>query len=182
MKRLVVLDRDGVINQDSDSFIKSADEWLPIDGSADAIARLTNAGYTVAVATNQSGIGRELLSSSDLDVIHDKMRRHIEAAGGRIDKIVFCPHLPDADCDCRKPRPGLLLQLQDYYTVDMNSVPVIGDSDRDLRAAQAIGARPILVLTGNGKRTLASLELSGEPMETFENLASAVDALLLEST
>ena len=155
---------------------------MPIDGSADAIARLTNAGYTVAVATNQSGIGRELLSSSDLDVIHDKMRRHIEAAGGRIDKIVFCPHLPDADCDCRKPRPGLLLQLQDYYTVDMNSVPVIGDSDRDLRAAQAIGARPILVLTGNGKRTLASLELSGEPMETFENLASAVDALLLEST
>ena len=99
-----------------------------------------------------------------------------------IDKIVFCPHLPDAGCDCRKPLPGLLQQLRDYYCVDMNRVPVIGDSERDLRAAQAIGARPILVLTGKGQKTQALLELSGETMETFENLASAVDALLLESS
>jgi D-glycero-D-manno-heptose 1,7-bisphosphate phosphatase len=182
MIRLVVLDRDGVINHDSDSFIKSADEWLPIDGSAEAIGRLTNAGYTVAVATNQSGIGRQLLSDSDLVEIHNKMCQHIENAGGHIDKIVFCPHLPDAGCDCRKPRPGLLLQLQDYYGIDLHDIPVIGDSERDLRAAQAVGARPVLVLTGNGKKTLASLELSGEAMETFENLASAVDALLLESS
>ena len=180
MRRLVVLDRDGVINHDSDSFIKSAEEWLPIDGSAEAIARLTNAGFTVAVASNQSGIGRQLLSESDLGEIHEKMCQHIDNAGGRIDKIVFCPHLPDADCDCRKPRPGLLLQLQDYYNVDMHDVPVIGDSERDLRAAQAVGARPVLVLTGNGAKTQALLERSGEPMETFENLAAAADALLLE--
>jgi len=178
MMRLVVLDRDGVINHDSDDFITTEDEWLPLDGSAGAIARLTGAGYTVAVATNQSGIGRKLLSEDGLTAIHKKMLDHIESAGGHIDKIVYCPHLPDAGCDCRKPRPGLLAQLQEYYGTDMSGVPFVGDSERDLRAALAIGARPMLVLTGNGRKTLEMLQESGEPMEVYENLAAAVDAML----
>jgi len=148
MTRLVVLDRDGVINHDSDAFIKSADEWQPIDGSAAAIGRLTRAGYTVAVATNQSGIGRGLLSNADLGSIHEKMQQQIEHAGGHIDRIVFCPHLPDEDCECRKPKPGLLEQLATHYGVSLRDVPVIGDSERDLLAAAAVGARPLLVLTG----------------------------------
>jgi len=178
--RLVVLDRDGVINHDSDDFITTADEWRPLEGSAEAVSRLISAGYTVAVATNQSGIGRKLLTEDDLNSIHSKLQSHIESAGGRIDKIVYCPHLPDAGCDCRKPRPGLLKQLQDHYGVDMSGVPFVGDSDRDLRAAIAIGARPILVLTGNGRKTLARLELSGEAMEHYDDLSGAVDALLQE--
>jgi len=176
--RLVVLDRDGVINRESDQFIKSADEWVPLPGSATAIARLTDAGYTVAVATNQSGIGRKLYDEATLEEIHTAMRRHIESAGGRIDKIVYCPHLPDAGCDCRKPLPGLLIQLQDFYGIDMTGVPVIGDSERDLRAAMAVNGRPMLVLTGNGRATLAALESAGEPMEVFADLAGAVRALL----
>ena len=178
--RLVVLDRDGVINHDSDDFITTADEWRPLDGSAEAISRLTTAGFSVAVATNQSGIGRGLLSENDLTAIHNKMRRHIESGGGRIDKIVYCPHLPDAGCDCRKPLPGMLKQLQEHYGIDMSGVPFIGDSERDLAAALAIGARPMLVLTGNGRKTLAALPRSGEPVEAYENLASAVDTLLRE--
>jgi D-glycero-D-manno-heptose 1,7-bisphosphate phosphatase len=181
MKKLVVLDRDGVINHDSDDFIKSVDEWLPIDGSAEAIARLTQAGFTVTVATNQSGIGRRLLSVAELDAIHAGMHQHIEMAGGRIDKIVFCPHLPDAGCDCRKPEPGLLRQLQKHYDIDMHGVPFIGDSERDLRAARAAGARPILVLTGNGRNTLAAIDRSAGPVDVFEDLSCAVEALLLES-
>jgi D-glycero-D-manno-heptose 1,7-bisphosphate phosphatase len=181
MTKLVVLDRDGVINHDSDDYIKSVDEWLPIDGSAEAIARLTRSGFTVAVATNQSGIGRQLLSLAELDAIHARMRQHVEMAGGRIDKIVFCPHLPDAGCECRKPEPGLLTQLQKHYDIDMQDVPFIGDSGRDLRAARAAGARPILVLTGNGRNTLAAIDRSVEPVEVFDDLSCAVDALLLES-
>jgi D-glycero-D-manno-heptose 1,7-bisphosphate phosphatase len=178
--RLVVLDRDGVINHDSDDFITTEDEWRPLKGSAEAIARLNSAGYTVAVATNQSGIGRKLLSEGDLKTIHSKMLHHIESAGGRIDKIVYCPHLPDAGCDCRKPRPGLLKQLQDHYGIDMNGVPFVGDSERDLRAAIAIGARPILVLTGNGRSTLEKLEGADEAIEFYDDLAAVVDAMLQE--
>ena len=180
MTALVVLDRDGVINRDSVNFIKSPDEWLPLAGSAEAIARLNDAGYTVAVATNQSGIGRQLYDEDMLAAIHDKMRRHVAAAGGKIDKIVYCPHSPGAGCDCRKPSPGLLIQLRDHYAVEMNGVPVIGDSERDLRAAMAVGARPLLVLTGNGEKTLAALESSGESTEVFQDLSSAVDSLLQE--
>jgi D-glycero-D-manno-heptose 1,7-bisphosphate phosphatase len=181
MKKLVVLDRDGVINHDSDDYIKSVDEWLPIDGSAEAIARLTQSGFTVTVATNQSGIGRCLLSVADLDAIHAGMRQHIEMAGGRIDKIVFCPHLPEAGCDCRKPKPGLLTQLQKHYDIGMHGVPFIGDSERDLRAARAAGARPILVLTGNGRKTLAAIDRSVDPVEVFDDLSCAVEELLRES-
>jgi D-glycero-D-manno-heptose 1,7-bisphosphate phosphatase len=182
MRKLIVLDRDGVINYDSDDFIKSAEEWRPIDGSAEAIGRLTEAGYTIAVATNQSGIGRGLLSDADLAAIHRKMRRHAELAGGYIDKIVYCPHLPDADCACRKPRPGLLEQLATHYSVGMQGVPVIGDSERDLQAATAVGARPLLVLTGNGRKTQAALVAAGGPVEAYDDLASAVDAIVSETT
>ena len=180
MIKLVVLDRDGVINRDSDNFIKSPEEWLPLEGSADAIARLSEAGYTVAVATNQSGVGRQLYSEEVLGDIHAKMRRHVEGAGGIIDKIVYCPHLPDDGCDCRKPGPGLLNQLHDHYGIEMSGVPVIGDSERDLRAAIAVGARPMLVLTGNGEETLAHLESNGESVDVFQNLAAAADSLLQE--
>ena len=178
MIKLLVLDRDGVINHESVDFIKSADEWKPIAGSLDAIARLVRAGYTVAVATNQSGVGRGIVSLRDLAAIHQKMQAGIEAAGGRIDKIVFCPHLPGEGCDCRKPAPGLLQQLADHYDVSMSGVPVIGDSLRDLDAAVAIGARPCLVLTGNGITTRQQLDEAGREVATYDDLATAVTALL----
>lgn len=175
--RLVVLDRDGVINHDSDRFIKTPDEWQPIDGSLDAIAALCSAGFTVAVASNQSGIGRGLLRPFDLEQIHGKMLRLVAARGGRIDHIVYCPHLPDEGCECRKPEPGLLLQLADYYDSSMKDVPVIGDSGRDLAAAEAVGARPILVRTGNGAKTMAAL---AAPVESYPDLAAAAAELISE--
>lgn len=182
MTRLVVLDRDGVINHDSEHFIRSVDEWRPIAGSAAAIGRLTAAGYTVAVTTNQSGIGRGFLSREDLTAIHNKMHQHTELAGGHIDRIVFCPHLPDAGCDCRKPKPGLLEQLGAHYAIDLRGVPVIGDSERDLQAAEAVCGRPVLVLTGNGRKTRAARVAAGDPVEAYDDLAAAVDALISEKT
>ena len=178
--RLVLLDRDGVINHDSDAFIKSPEEWLPIDGSLEAIAELCRNGFTVAVASNQSGIGRGLLSSFDLELIHGKMLRLVGEAGGHIDEIMFCPHAPDDGCDCRKPKPGLLQQLADHYAVSLNDVPVIGDSARDLQAAQAVGARPILVLTGNGQRTLDALQEQEAVVESWPDLAAAAARLIAE--
>ena len=178
--QLIVLDRDGVINHDSDAFIKSADEWLPINGSLEAISRLCSNGFTVAVASNQSGIGRGLLSSFDLELIHGKMLRLVGEAGGHIDEIVFCPHLPEDGCSCRKPEPGLLKQLADHYDMSMKGVPVIGDSARDLKAAEAVGARPILVLTGKGQATQAALRDQGQEMEIFADLAAAATRLIDE--
>lgn len=178
MIRLVVLDRDGVINHDSAAFVKCADEWRPIAGSAEAISRLNRGGFTVAVATNQSGIGRELFDENALAAIHVKMRQHIEAAGGRIDKIVYCPHLPERGCSCRKPRPGLLEQLARHYGIGLRDVPVVGDSERDLQAGAAVGGHPILVLTGNGEKTLAGRVAAGQPVEAFDDLAAVADALL----
>lgn len=178
--RLVVLDRDGVINRDSDAFIKTPAEWLPIDGSLEAIARLTQGGFTVAVASNQSGIGRGLYDRATLAAIHRKMRRAVAAAGGAIDRIASCPHLPEDACDCRKPAPGLLRRLGRHYGVPLRGVPVIGDSLRDLEAARAVEARPMLVLTGNGKRTLEALRDRGWKVETFADLRGAADALIRE--
>lgn len=178
MIRLLVLDRDGVINHDSDAFVKCADEWRPIEGSAEAIARLTVAGFTIAVASNQSGLARQLFDEAALSEIHVRMRQYVEGLGGRIDKIVFCPHLPDAGCDCRKPKPGLLHQLALHYGVPLQEVPVVGDSERDLLAAAAAGGRPLLVLTGNGKETLAGRLAAGLPVEAFDDLAAVADALL----
>lgn len=179
--RLAILDRDGVINHDSADFIKSPAEWRPIPGSVEAIARLTKAGFTIAVASNQSGIGRGLLSLATLGEINDAMRQRVAAAGGRLDRIVFCPHLPEDGCDCRKPQPGMLLALADHYDIPLSGVPFIGDSSRDLQAAVAAGARPILVLTGNGEKTRRHLRRDKLSAEIFADLASASDALIAEA-
>jgi D-glycero-D-manno-heptose 1,7-bisphosphate phosphatase len=175
--RLVILDRDGVINQDSDDFIKSPEEFIPIAGSLEAIARLKQAGFTVAVATNQSGIARGLFGLDALAAMHDKLAALLEELGGRVDGIFYCPHGPDDGCDCRKPLPGLLEQIAEHFGVSTVGVPVIGDSVRDLEAARAVGAQPILVRTGKGERTLAQAEgLADVPV--YDDLAAAVDALL----
>ena len=179
--RLVILDRDGVINRDSDAFIKAPAEWEPIEGSLEAIAQLNRHGYTVAIASNQSGVGRGLLDRRDLDAIHRKMRRAAQRVGGRIDRIVYCPHHPEAGCDCRKPSPGLLRRLARHYCIGLEGVPVIGDALRDLDAATAVGARPILVLTGKGRATREALARRGLRVETFPDLGAAARALVHES-
>lgn len=155
--RLVILDRDGVINVESDEFVKSQDEWIPVDGSMEGIRLLTESGFTIAVATNQSGLGRGLFDYAALERMHRKMCRLAEEAGGVIDHIVVCPHRPDDGCTCRKPKPGLLHELADYYGISLAGVPAIGDSARDIEAARAAGARPILVMTGNGSKARAAL-------------------------
>ena len=151
--KLVVLDRDGTINHDSDQYIKSPAEWRPIKGSLEAIARLTQADWHVVVATNQSGIERGLFDFATLNAIHQTMHAAVLHAGGRIDAIFFCPHRADSDCECRKPKPGLLKEIARRMNADLAAVPMIGDSLRDLQAAAAAGARPILVLTGKGRKT-----------------------------
>lgn len=151
--KLVILDRDGTINQDSDQYIKSPSEWKPIPGSLQAIARLNQGGWRVAVATNQSGIARGLFDMATLNAIHAEMHRAVSLAGGRIDAIFFCPHAADSRCECRKPKPGLLLEIASRMDVGLAEVPMVGDSLRDLEAAAAAGAKPCLVLTGKGKKT-----------------------------
>ena len=175
--KLVILDRDGVINFDSDHFIKSPAEWKPIPGSLDAIARLTQAGYKVVVATNQSGIGRGLFDMDTLNAIHDKMHRAVQALGGRIDAIYFCPHTADSKCDCRKPMPGMFLRIGACFNTDLSKAFSVGDSLRDLQAADRAGASPMLVLTGKGEGTLAE---GGLPDGTlvFADLAAATNHIL----
>jgi len=151
--KLVILDRDGTINQDSEQYIKSPAEWKPIPGSLEAIARLTQDGWRVAIATNQSGIARGLFDMSTLNAIHAEMHRAVGQAGGRIDAIFFCPHAADSNCECRKPKPGLLREIAARFGVELDEVPMIGDSLRDVSAAAAAGAQPWLVLTGNGRKT-----------------------------
>lgn len=162
--KLIILDRDGVINHDSDAYIKSPDEWKPVQGSLEAIARLTKAGYRIAVATNQSGVARGLFDLATLGAIHTKMQARVAAAGGRIDAIFFCPHAADSHCDCRKPKPGLVLDVLARFHANPVEVTVVGDSLRDLQAATAAGCRPVLVLTGKGKRTM---QTGGLPPETL---------------
>jgi len=153
LKKLVILDRDGVINADSDQFIKSPDEWHALPGSLEAIARLNQAGYRVVVASNQSGIGRGLFDMNALNAMHIKMHRALAAVGGRIDAVFFCPHTASDQCDCRKPKPGLLQTIAQRFDIDPAETPVVGDSKRDLEAAVALGMQPHLVLTGKGKQT-----------------------------
>lgn len=176
--RVVILDRDGVINEDSDQFVKSLDEWIPLPGSIDAIARLSHAGYRVAVATNQSGLARGLLTPADLDAMHRRLRDLLAEQGGRIEMIVYCPHGPDEGCSCRKPRPGMLEEIGRRLSVDLAGVPFIGDSLGDIAAARAAGAEPCMVRTGKGEDTLArgSPHLTGVPVHA--DLASVVDVLL----
>lgn len=174
--KLVILDRDGVINHDSDLYIKTPDEWKPIAGSLGAIARFTQAGYRVVIATNQSGLGRGLFDMAALNAMHDKMHKAVNQLGGRIDAVFFCPHAQDAGCSCRKPRPGMLLEIARRFEFDLAGVPAIGDSLRDLQAASAAGARPILVLTGKGQETLSAGGLP-EGTEIHDDLAAASLAL-----
>lgn len=175
--RLIILDRDGVINEDSDDYIKSPEEFVPIPGSLEAIAKLTQAGWRVVVATNQSGVARGYYDLATLQRIHDKLYRLLGTHGGEIGAIFFCPHSPDDDCECRKPKPGLFHEIGNRLHVSLQDVPVVGDSLRDLQAAQAVGAKPLLVRTGKGERTLAKGEgLEGIPV--FADLQAAVEELL----
>lgn len=177
---LIILDRDGVVNQDSDEYVKSVDEFIPLPGSLEAIARLNQAGYRVTIATNQSGIARGYYDIATLNAMHDKLRRLLSNLGAGIDMIAFCPHGPDENCDCRKPKPGMYLDIAKRFEISLQGVPIIGDSLRDLQAAMAVGAAPILVRTGKGMRTLEKGEgLEGIPV--YDDLAAAVSALLEET-
>ena len=169
--KLVVLDRDGVINHDSDQYIKSPEEWKPIRGSLDAIARLTQWGYRVVVATNQSGVGRGLFEMDTLNAIHDKMLKATAQAGGRIDAVFFCTHTDADQCACRKPKPGMLEEIAARYNTAMAGVPLVGDSLRDLQSAVAVGAQPMLVLTGKGRKTAQDPQLPPSTM-VFPDLAA----------
>lgn len=178
--KLVILDRDGTINVDSDEFIKSPDEWLPLPGALEAIARLNHAGWHVAVASNQSGLGRGLFDVGSLNAIHAKMHKALAAVGGRIDAVFYCPHAPDEGCSCRKPLPGLFEQIGDRFGVDLKLVPVVGDTVRDLQAGAAAGCQPHLVFTGKAEA------LRGQPLPpafpagttTHVDLAAFADWLL----
>ncbi len=175
--KLVILDRDGVINYDSEHYIKSPAEWKPLPGSLEAIAKLTQAGYRVVVATNQSGIGRGLFDMDTLNAIHNKMHRAAQNLGGRIDAVFYCPHPADSSCNCRKPKPGMLERVGGCFNVDLAGVPSVGDSLRDLVASAAVGAQPMLVLTGKGQKTKAENKLP-EGTLVFNDLAAAVEHIL----
>ena len=174
--KLVILDRDGTINHDSDEYIKSVQEWRPLKGSLEGIARLTQAGYRVVVATNQSGIARGLFDTQALFAIHDKLQRALGLVGGRVDAFFFCPHAADAGCRCRKPQPGMLLEVARRFNISLEDTYMVGDAQRDLEAAQAAGARPVLVLTGKGAATSAEGKLP-PGTRVFPDLAAFAEQL-----
>lgn len=175
--KLIVLDRDGVINEDSDAFVKSLDEWIPIPGSIEAIARAWKAGWTIAVATNQSGLARGLFDFQTLTDMHFRMQQLVMEEGGRIDLIMHCPHGPNDGCDCRKPKPGMFRSIAAHFELaDLKGVPVVGDSHRDLHAGLMLGGSPYLVRTGKGMRTLEGILPPGT--QVFADLAAVIDHLL----
>ena len=173
---LIILDRDGVINYDSEQFIKSPDEWRPIPGSLEAIALLNRWGWRVVVASNQSGVGRGLFDMDMLNAIHDKMVKSLAQVGGRLDAIFFCPHSADSTCNCRKPKPGMLLEIGERFNADLAGVPVVGDSLRDLQAGVAGGGLPCLVLTGKGEKTREDPDLPPQTV-VFDDLAAVAAKL-----
>ncbi|WP_334107757.1 D-glycero-beta-D-manno-heptose 1,7-bisphosphate 7-phosphatase [Methylobacillus sp.] len=177
--KLVILDRDGVINHDSAQFIKSPDEWKPIVGSLEAIALLNQNGYRIALATNQSGIGRGLFDMATLNAIHDKMHKALAQVGGRIDALFYCPHAAEANCICRKPKPGMIEEISKRFGMDLKGVPSVGDSLRDLQASDRLGTQTILVRTGKGEQTLAAGNL---PDNTWvcSDLADAAHRIITE--
>ena len=177
--KMIILDRDGVINQDSDQFIKSPEEWIPIPGSLEAIARLNQTGWRVVLASNQSGVGRGLFGMDTLNAINAKMVESLAQVGGRLDAIFFCPHAADSTCDCRKPKPGLYKQIESRFNVDLTGVPMVGDSLRDLQAGLAVGCQTYLVLTGKGERTREDPDLPPDTL-IFPDLSAIADALLLD--
>ena len=186
--KLIILDRDGVINHDSPEYIKSVDEWIPIDGSIDAIARLHKNGFTVVVATNQSGLARGKYDLDDLEAMHEKLTQLVEEQGAELGAIFYCPHHPDDKCKCRKPMPGMVDAIEAEFNISAESFYFVGDSLRDLQAAKTKGCKPVLVKTGNGEKTL--LQLSDENLQTdlplmtleqvlvFDNLADAADFII----
>lgn len=176
---LIILDRDGVINHESNEYIKSPDEWQALPGSLEAIARLHQAGYQVIIATNQSGIARGLFDLPMLERIHAKLLREVEAAGGKISAIFFCPHHPNDGCDCRKPQPGMFQRIREKYAADLSGAFFVGDSLTDLQAAKNAGCQPLLVLTGNGAKTLASHPEAAE-VPSFKDLAALAEFVLHE--
>jgi D-glycero-D-manno-heptose 1,7-bisphosphate phosphatase len=174
--KLLILDRDGVINHDSDAYIKTLDEWIPLPGAVEAIARLSRAGWTVAVATNQSGLARGYYDQAALDAMHARLRQLVAEQGGELGLIVHCPHGPDDGCDCRKPKPGMLRQIAAHYGVSLAGVWFVGDSSRDLKAALAVGCQPVLVKTGKGLLTLAQPLPAGTLV--FDDLAAVASQLI----
>ncbi len=177
--KLIVLDRDGVINHDSDAYIKSSEEWDPIDGSLEAIARLNQEGYIVVVASNQSGLARGYFDIESLSAMHKKMADMLSKVGGRVDAIFYCPHGPDDSCDCRKPKPGMLLDIGQRFNVPLDEVIFIGDSVSDIKAASNAHARPVLVRTGKGEKAekILQAECKGK-VPVYDDLAAAVTAIL----
>jgi D-glycero-D-manno-heptose 1,7-bisphosphate phosphatase len=183
--KLVILDRDGTINRASEEFVKTPQEWQPLPGALEAIGRLNHAGYHVVLATNQSGLGRGLLDMAALNAVHAHMGKLLAAAGGRIDAVFYCPHAPDEACHCRKPAPGLLEQIAERYGVSLQGVPFIGDSLRDMQAAEAAGCAPHLVCTGRSADLRGQTLPPGFPAHTrvHADLAACVEQLLaLESS
>ncbi len=180
--KLVILDRDGVINEDSDNYIKTVDEWIPIDGSIDAIARLSKAGFTIVVATNQSGLGRNFFSVDVLDAMHEKMQQLVSAAGGEIAGVFYCPHHPDDACNCRKPKPGLIDAIELKLSVSAKDAFIIGDSLRDLQAGLEKKCIPLLVKTGKGEKTLSQLKTNTYPglsnIVVFDHLTDAATYII----
>jgi len=174
--KLLILDRDGVINHDSDAYIKSVEEWLPLPGSIEAIAQLSKAGWTVAVATNQSGIARGYYEIAVLEAMHARLRERVAEQGGEVGLIVYCPHGPDEGCDCRKPKPGMLKTIAAHYGVALTGVWFVGDSLGDLEAAKAVDCQPVLVKTGKGEKTLGKTLPAGTLI--FDDLAAIAAELI----
>lgn len=176
----VILDRDGVINHDSPQFIRSPEQWQPIDGSLNAIAALCAAGFAPVVVSNQSGVGRGLLSLRTLERIQYKMSDAVAAAGGRLAGIYHCPHTPEAGCGCRKPAAGMVRRMERELGYSARGAPLIGDKLSDLELARNVGSRPILVRTGYGASTLA--DLTESHLDVFEDLAQAAEVLIREDS
>lgn len=174
--RLLIVDRDGVINEESAEFIKGPDEWRPLPGSIEALAAATQMGFNIFVVSNQSGLARGLLNIEQLNRIHTRMLSEVKRSGGRIDAILFCPHGPDDDCRCRKPRPGLLEAIAERTGASLLDAIFVGDRLSDLEAARAVGARAVLVETGHGHATLSKLP-AHERLAVYPNLAAVVNRL-----
>lgn len=179
--KLVILDRDGVINFDSDEYIKNTDEWQPLPGSIEAIARLCHAGYDVVIATNQSGIGRGFYDHTELGRMHQKLSALLAAQGAKIRAVCYCPHTPEDKCECRKPKTGLYSRIRNIVDQNLREVVSIGDSYRDIQASVAVGCRPVLVLTGKGESTLEKNRENLNDVPVFPDLSSVVDAMLKNS-
>lgn len=181
--KLLILDRDGTINSDSDDFVKTPEEWIPLPGALEAIARLNHAGWHVVVASNQSGLGRGLFDVASLNAMHAKMSKMLAAQGGRVDAVFYCPHTADEDCRCRKPRPGLFEQIGSRFGVQLSGVPAVGDSVRDVLASAAAGCEPHLVLTGKSAMYRAGGRPEGLPLGTLvhTDLSAFADFILERS-